>query len=38
VRAFQVRWPFDDQDDPRRAIERLVQSGLPLADAQRNFA
>jgi 8-oxo-dGTP pyrophosphatase MutT (NUDIX family) len=38
VRTFQARWPFDDQDDPRRAIERLVQGGRSLADAQRHFA
>jgi 8-oxo-dGTP pyrophosphatase MutT (NUDIX family) len=37
LRTLEMRWPFDDQDDPRRAIERLVQSGMSLAEAQREF-
>ena len=37
LRTLEIRWPFDDQDDPRRAVERLVQSGMSLSMAQREF-
>jgi hypothetical protein len=34
LRTFEMRWPFDDQDYPQ-VVERLVQSGMSLAEAQR---
>jgi hypothetical protein len=37
LRALEMRWPFDDQDAPRRAFERFVQSVMSLTMAQRKF-
>ena len=38
LRAFEMRWPFEDQDHPRKMVERLVRDGLTLAEAQHKFA
>ncbi len=38
LRAFEMRWPFEDQDYPRKVVERLVRDGLTLAEAQHKFA
>lgn len=35
LRAFDMRWPFEDGDNAREAAERLTQGGMSLAEAQR---
>jgi hypothetical protein len=38
LRAFEMRWPFEEQDYPRKIVERFVRDGLTLAEAQHKFA
>ncbi len=35
LRTFDMRWPFGDHETTHQAAERLMQSGMSLAEAQR---
>jgi 8-oxo-dGTP diphosphatase len=35
LRTFEMRWPFDDHETARQAVERLMQSRMSLVEAQR---
>jgi ADP-ribose pyrophosphatase YjhB (NUDIX family) len=37
LRAFDMRWPFEDCESTTQAVERLTQSGMSLPEAQREF-
>lgn len=37
LRTLDMRWPFGDQETPRQVVQRLMRSGMSLAEAQRAF-
>lgn len=37
LRVLGMRWPFEDCESTTQAVERLMQSGMSLAEAQEEF-
>jgi ADP-ribose pyrophosphatase YjhB (NUDIX family) len=37
LRTLDMRWPFPDQESAGQVVERLMRSGMSLAEAQRAF-